>query len=107
MTCQKSYVDMTRGKKPMWIHHVEIRCHCVHSGGKIGNLEKVRGYLQEIFLQGYRKTHPLCRGYWPIYPKMNPPKAKFINISAAAEHSRVIWEVGNHITEVNMSLNSD
>jgi hypothetical protein len=40
----------------------------VHSEGKIRNFDKVKVYLQEFILWGYRKTHPLCRGYWLIYP---------------------------------------
>jgi sensor histidine kinase regulating citrate/malate metabolism len=42
----------------MWTRHVEIHCHGVHSGGKIVNLEKVWGYLQEIFLQGVSQNTP-------------------------------------------------
>jgi hypothetical protein len=36
---------------------VEIHCHGVHSGGKIGNLVKGGGYLQEIFLQAGIAKH--------------------------------------------------
>jgi hypothetical protein len=31
-------------------------------GGKIGNLEKVGGYLQEIFLQGVSQNIPTLQG---------------------------------------------
>jgi hypothetical protein len=38
-------------------------------GGKIGNLEKIGGYLQKIFLQGGIAKHTnFAGGYWPIYP---------------------------------------
>jgi hypothetical protein len=39
-------------------------------GGKIGNLEKVGGYLQEIFLQGVSQNTPTLQGvlaYLPLY----------------------------------------
>jgi hypothetical protein len=52
----------------MWIRHVEIHCHCVHSGGKIGNLEKVRGYLQEFFLQGVSQNTPTLQGILAYLP---------------------------------------
>ena len=70
MTCQKILRGHDTWQKNLCGHATwRFTATVCTQGGKIGNLEKVGGYLQEIFLQGYRKTHQFCKGYWPIYPK--------------------------------------
>jgi hypothetical protein len=70
MTCQKILRGHDTWQKNLCGHAMwRFLATVCTRGGKIGNLEKVGGYLQEIFLQGGIAKHTnFAGGYWPIYP---------------------------------------
>jgi hypothetical protein len=63
MTCQKILRGHDTWQKNLCGHATwRFTATVCTQGGKIGNLEKVGGYLQEIFLQGVSQNTPTLQG---------------------------------------------
>jgi hypothetical protein len=71
MTCQKILRGHDTWQKNLCGHATwRFTATVCTQGGKIGNLEKVGGYLQEIFLQGVSQNTPTLQGvltYLPLF----------------------------------------